>query len=143
MNRTAIVGPILAACLLVAGCGGSAHQSTASHPSTPPSTTSSTPSTGAASSAGPTSSQPSAAGVTITIKNFGYTVSGTAAPAAKISVTNNDNTAHSVTADSGGGFDMTVLPGKTATFAAPDKAGSYKFHCSFHSNMHGELTVAG
>ena len=31
--------------------------------------------------------------------------------------------------------------GKTATFTAPAKAGTYKFHCNIHSQMHGTLTV--
>ena len=31
--------------------------------------------------------------------------------------------------------------GKTATITAPSKAGTYKFHCNIHSNMHATLTV--
>ena len=30
-----------------------------------------------------------------------------------------------------------VNSGKDATFTAPSKAGTYKFHCKFHSQMHG------
>jgi plastocyanin len=80
--------------------------------------------------------------VTVTIKNFDYTESGSAAAGSTVQVTNNDSTEHTVTADSGNAFDVTVQPGKTATFTAPATAGSYKFHCTFHSNMHGTLTVA-
>lgn len=57
-------------------------------------------------------------------------------------VTNKDSVAHTVTADSGQAFDVTVQPGQTATFTAPATAGSYKFHCTFHSTMHGMLTVS-
>jgi len=59
-----------------------------------------------------------------------------------VQVTNNDGEAHTVTTDSGKAFDVTIAPGKTASFAAPKRAGSYKFHCSFHSNMHGTLAVS-
>jgi plastocyanin len=27
------------------------------------------------------------------------------------------------------------------TFVAPKAAGTYKFHCNIHANMHGVLTV--
>jgi plastocyanin len=57
-------------------------------------------------------------------------------------VTNDDSETHSVTADGTGGFDVDVPPGTSKTFTAPSTAGSYPFHCSFHSNMHGTLTVA-
>ncbi len=57
-------------------------------------------------------------------------------------ITNNDAEAHTVTADSGKAFDVTIQPGHTASLTAPAAAGSYKFHCAFHSNMHGTLTVS-
>ena len=97
--------------------------------------------TGSATSRSRGSSQP--VGVTsITIKNFDYTVSGTAAAGSMVQVTNNDSETHTVTADTGNAFDVTIQPGKPASFAAPTEGGSYKFHCNFHSNMHVTLTVA-
>ena len=56
-------------------------------------------------------------------------------------VMNQDTETHSVTADSGNAFNVTVQAGKTETFTAPDKPGSYPYHCSFHSDMHGTLRV--
>ena len=56
-------------------------------------------------------------------------------------VQNSDSVAHTVTADSGDAFDVTIQGGATAHFTAPSKPGTYKFHCTFHSNMHGSLTV--
>jgi plastocyanin len=94
------------------------------------------------SSSSSSSSSSTAAAVTITIKNFGYTVSGPATVGAVVQVTNNDIEAHTVTADSGHAFAVTIQAGKTATFKAPTAAGSFTFHCDFHSNMHGTLTVS-
>ena len=56
-----------------------------------------------------------------------------------VTVRNDSSTEHTVTQD-GGGFNVTIEPGKTATFTAPS-AGTYKFHCNIHSFMHGTLTV--
>ncbi|HEY5012445.1 MAG TPA: cupredoxin domain-containing protein, partial [Acidimicrobiia bacterium] len=75
----------------------------------------------------------------ITIANFSFTA-GSVAAGSTVTVTNNDSPTHTVTADDGS-FDVTVNPGKTATFTAPAKAGTYKFHCKIHSTMHGTLTV--
>ena len=126
----------LTACLLLAGCsssGGSGAPANSS-PNLPGTTSAPTSSNSGTSTT-------SAAAVTIMIKNFAYTVSGAAAPGSQVKVTNTDGTAHTVTADSSGGFDVTIDPGKTETFTAPAQAGSYKFHCTFHANMHGTLKV--
>ena len=127
------VAAVFAACLLAAGCSSSSSTVT----SQPPSMSASAPAGG-----GPASGTPQSA-ASITIKDFSFAVSGSAAAGATVRVTNNDGEAHTVTADSGSAFDVTIQPGKTATFTAPMKAGSYKFHCNFHSNMHGTLTVRG
>ena len=75
----------------------------------------------------------------ITVKDFKFTTAPVKA-GATVTVKNNDDVQHTVTADNGG-FDVTVDPGKTATFTAPSTAGEYKFHCKIHSQMHGTLTV--
>lgn len=78
----------------------------------------------------------------IMIKDFKYSGPSSVKPGTKITVMNGDSEAHTVTADSSnGGFDVNVAPGKSATFTAPSSAGSYAFHCTFHSNMHGTLKV--
>ncbi|MGI8612722.1 MAG: cupredoxin domain-containing protein [Nocardioidaceae bacterium] len=39
-------------------------------------------------------------------------------------------------------FDVNVTAGGgTATFTAPTKPGSYPYHCTYHSSMHGTLVV--
>ncbi len=64
-----------------------------------------------------------------------------AAAGSTVTVMNEDKETHTVTADDGDSFDVTVPAGATRTFTAPDKPGSYPFHCSFHSDMHGALRV--
>jgi plastocyanin len=56
-----------------------------------------------------------------------------------VTVKNDASVTHTVTQD-GGGFDVRIDAGKTATFTAP-AAGTYKFHCNIHTFMNGTLTV--
>jgi plastocyanin len=76
------------------------------------------------------------------IQSFAFSGPLTVAPGASITVMNKDGVEHTVTADSAGGFDVTVPPGGSATFAAPSTPGTYAFHCSVHPQMkHGSLVV--
>lgn len=102
-----------------------------------PSVSSSTPSGAGSSAAGGSS----ASADTITISNFKYSSLSPVTPGQKVTVVNKDSTAHTVTADSGDAFDVTVPAGGHAIFAAPSKAGSYPYHCSFHPFMKATLTV--
>ncbi len=97
------------------------------------------PSSGASSTAG--ASQPAAQPAVITINKFAYAVPESVSPGAMITVMNKDGEAHTVTADSGGAFDDKATPGASTQFQAPTKPGSYPFHCTYHSNMHGVLVV--
>jgi plastocyanin len=94
-----------------------------------------------------TSSTPPASGHThtamsgmIMIKSFAFAGPGMVKPGAKVMVMNEDSEAHTVTSDSGK-FDVKVDPGKSVTFTAPKMPGTYPYHCSFHSQMHGSLKV--
>jgi plastocyanin len=60
---------------------------------------------------------------------------------ATVTVQNKDDVQHTVTADDGKSFNITIDPGKTATFTAPSAKGDYKFHCNIHTTMTGTLTV--
>lgn len=152
--RTAPVLLTLGAALLISGCSSSGGNAAASNsapvsssaPTAPASSApaASAPAASAPASSAPASSASQAATVTkIEIKDFAYKVSAPAGAGSMVQVTNNDSEAHTVTADTDKAFDVTVQPGKTENFAAPNKAGSYKFHCEFHSNMHGTLMVSG
>lgn len=112
-------------------------------------------STGEASTAGRSSSSPkpsmspamsghsSGSMKQSSIMIMGYKYSGTArvAPGSRITVMNHDSEAHTVTADKGDAFDVTVPAGKSVTLTAPGKPGSYAYHCAYHAGMHGMLTV--
>jgi len=133
---TAVVGLAGLSACSSGGSGSAAGSSSSSSPSMSSSSMSSSKSPMASNSA-----MASSMNVTITIKNFGYSHTSKVMPGSKVTVKNEDATAHTVTADSGGAFDVTVDAGKSATFTAPGKPGSYPFHCTYHSNMHGTLTV--
>jgi plastocyanin len=78
----------------------------------------------------------------ITISGFAYGTPLVVPAGATVTVTNMDSAEHTVTADSGSAFDVEVKgSGGTATFTAPSTPGTYAFHCTYHSNMHGSLTV--
>jgi plastocyanin len=95
----------------------------------------------------PSTAQPAApapqAGASIEINNFKFNPNRlTVKASAVVTVTNKEVAGHTVTSDTSGLFD-TGLIGKdgTKTFAAPDKAGEYPFHCGAHPSMTGVLVV--
>jgi plastocyanin len=77
----------------------------------------------------------------ITMQNTSFKVAGPVKAGATVNIKNNDSFQHTVTSDDGTSFNVSVDGGKTATITAPSKAGTYKFHCNIHSNMHATLTV--
>ena len=65
----------------------------------------------------------------------------TVKPGAKVTVTNNDSTAHTATADDGNSFDTGPLdPGSSQTISV-SKPGSYPYHCSIHPFMKATIVV--
>jgi len=77
----------------------------------------------------------------IVISGFAYTVPATVAPGAQVTIRNTDTAEHTVTADTGGAFDVEIEGGETVTLTVPPTPGTYPFHCTYHPNMHGDLTV--
>jgi plastocyanin len=113
---------VAAAAALAAGCGGGGQDDkTASAP------------TGGGSSGSPSS---------ISISDFKFSPATiTVASGARVSVTNRDSEAHTVTADDGHSFDSgDVAQGDSATIRAP-QAGTYPYHCTIHPFMTGKLVV--
>jgi plastocyanin len=96
----------------------------------------------AMTSAAPGTGGSAASAAAISIKDFGYGDPITVSPGTMVTVTNMDTAEHTVTADQGSAFDVEVKEnGGTATFTAPSPPGTYAFHCKYHPNMHGTLTV--
>ncbi|MBV8929739.1 MAG: cupredoxin domain-containing protein, partial [Mycobacteriaceae bacterium] len=74
--------------------------------------------------------------------NFGYTVPPSVRPGEVVTVINNDGPNHTVTSDADNLFDVRVSGGGGfATLTAPSAPGTYPFHCKYHADMHGTLTV--
>lgn len=130
----------VASTAVLAACSSS---TTAQSPATsvPASSATSAAASSTAASGTAASSQPAAAPAVITIDKFAYAVPVSVSPGAMVTVVNKDSEAHTVTADSGGAFDDKATAGASTQFKAPSQPGSYPFHCTYHSNMHGVLVV--
>ncbi|MET3719128.1 MULTISPECIES: cupredoxin domain-containing protein [unclassified Arthrobacter] len=124
------------------GTGTATPSATATQPAatTASPTTTMDPSTGASPTGSSMGSTGTAAETTIHIKSFAYTGPDSVPGGATVTVMNMDTVAHTLTADDGS-FDAVVKPGTSATFTAPAKPGTYTYHCTYHSNMHGTLNV--
>lgn len=151
-KSAAVVASTAIALSGLAACGSSSDSSTAQPKTSPTSSSKTEPSPSSSpTSSSSTESSPSSsptetaaapsASATITIKDYAYKAPDSVKPGTEIMVKNDDSVAHTVTADSKSDFDVTVQPGETKMITAPSSAGSYKFHCTFHSNMHGTLKV--
>ena len=89
----------------------------------------------------PSSTSETAAPATITIADFGFDGPTTVPAGTTVEVVNMDSVAHTVTADDGTSFDITIEAGGKGSFTAPAKTGTYDYHCSLHPSMHGSLDV--
>jgi plastocyanin len=130
--------------LLATGCSSAGD--TGDHPApgasrSPSSTSTSASSSPSASSASAGSSTPVKQGATITIKGYKYSGAASVKAGSTVTVENDDSVAHTVTGDKGHAFDVIIPGGASKTFTAP-KAGTYPYHCTYHANMHGTLTVS-
>lgn len=79
---------------------------------------------------------------TIVIKNFSFHPGTlTVAPGATVTVHNEDQATHTVTA-TGKAFDTGDVPGgATKSFTAPTKPGQYPYICQIHQYMTATLVV--
>src|SRR5215212_5397318 len=80
---------------------------------------------------------------TVSIKDVAFNPSNTTiAPGTTVTWVNNDQTAHTVTANDGAFDSGTLQPGQSYSFAF-DKAGTYAYHCNIHPDMTATITVSG
>lgn len=127
-----------AAALALSACAPAGNATGAQPASSAPSSTM-TMDSGMGGSAMPSAGN-AAATATIHIKSFAYSGPDSVAAGSEVTVMNMDTEAHTVTADDGS-FEAVVKAGTSVTFTAPKKPGAYAYHCAYHSNMHGTLTV--
>jgi len=142
-------GTLVGAVALIAACSsGGSTPSPAAAPAQPSAATSAVaqPSvaTSAAATSAATGSAASGGPVTLTIAGFAYDPTPLRVRAGQmVSVRNSDDAEHTVTADAGSTFKSgDVAHAMTVTFRAPDKPGTYAYHCNYHASMHGTLVVA-
>lgn len=121
---------------VLAACGSSSPAS-----KTPPVSISSTPAAEMATSSPAAKPVPATDGAMITISKFAFSTPASVSPGAMVMVMNRDGESHTVTADSGTAFDDKAPAGASSSFKAPMAPGTYPFHCTYHSNMHGVLVV--
>ncbi|MHA6758413.1 cupredoxin domain-containing protein [Streptacidiphilus sp. PAMC 29251] len=120
--------------LALTACSSTGTSTTTAKTSTPPM---------ASMSSMPAASGTSAtSGTKIVIDHFAYApMDLTVSPGQKVTVVNNDSTAHTLTADNKKFDTGSIGPGKSGSFTAPTTPGSYTYICSIHQFMHGTVTV--
>ena len=138
MRIAAGVWVVIAATALVglSGCGSSG-----GGPGSTPTTNASSAASSIAAVSTPGSTAETSATVVITITDFAYQGPDSVTPGSTVTVKNEDSQAHTVTSDQAGLFDAVVPGGGNVVFTAPTTAGSYAYHCTYHSNLHCTLIV--
>lgn len=93
----------------------------------------------------PASSSTPVATDAVEIKDFAFSPANiTVKVGAKVTWTNKDSVAHTVTSDSDstdGGMDSKSLATGETYSVTFSKAGTFKYHCTFHPGMTGTVTV--
>jgi len=131
-GRRLLMVTLFGAALVLAACSSSASTTSTTKPPAAPTTAAGSASSG------------STAMDAITIKNFSFAPSTiTVAPGATVTVTNQDQVAHTITSTKGGFDTGDIGSGQSKTFTAPKNPGSYPYICSIHQYMSGILVVSG
>jgi plastocyanin len=128
-----VLALLVAGAMIAAGCGGSSDNGGSSGATTASPDTSAPGATSGDNS--------SSGGEAAKIEGFAFhpdTIKVSAGQ--KITWTNDDSTAHTVTADDGSFDSGSVADGKSFSFTFA-KAGTFKYHCSIHSSMLGTVDV--
>lgn len=87
-----------------------------------------------------TAQAPAAEEPVITVEDFAYELPASVAPGATVTVINEGDATHTVTAEDDS-FEAIVAGGDTTTFLAPEQPGDYAVACAYHAGMSGTLTV--
>ena len=90
---------------------------------------------------GPSPTVAAAAGNSVVIQNFSFHPAKlTVAPGTRLTITNRDNTAHTMSA-SNGAFDTGPIEGGKSAPVTVKKAGTYPYICKIHTTMKGTVVV--
>jgi len=80
---------------------------------------------------------------TVTIQDYSFQPSTLTVPrGTTVTWRNQGSVDHTVTSDTNGLFDSRVGPGKEFSFSF-STPGTYNYHCSIHTSMHGTIVVTG
>ena len=128
--KRVIVVLLVGSSLALAACGGSEDAAPApAAASTPAAATTSKPA-------------PSGGGDSVAIKGFAFAPDTVEAKVGqKITWTNDDAAAHTVTATSGGDLDSGTLAQGASFSFTPEKAGTIAYFCEIHPSMVGTIEV--
>jgi plastocyanin len=126
MRRIALASLALAMSLGVAGCSSSATNNQTPTVGTPPAAAASTASRSA----------------NVSIQNMAFGPDALSVPAgARVTWTNLDTVAHTVTFDSASISSSGTLANGASFSATFDSPGTFTYHCSIHPGMTGTVTV--
>jgi plastocyanin len=132
------------AVLAVGACSGSAATPAPSTaPSAAPTAAPATAAPSTAPSAAPASAGGAGSGVDVKIKNFTFSPASLDAKVGdKVTWTNGDDVAHTVTFDDAANGGSGSLNNGNSFEMTFDKAGTYAYHCKIHPSMKGTVTVS-
>lgn len=133
---TTLLSPFLLCAAVLTACGGTNDS--------PPDPALSTPNGQSSMTGMPAPESPGAqpSESQIVMSNMAYTVPTSVRPGQQLTIVNRDDPNHTVTADDNSLFDTRISGGGgIKSFTAPTTPGTYPFHCKYHANMHGMLTV--
>lgn len=152
MKKTMFIFFAVASIVILAACSGPIPSTGSNATSAPtmamPTSSGSTaaPATAAspATAAAPASnSSSSPAGTEVSIANFAFSPDTlTVKVGTTVKWTNNDSTAHTVTADDKSFDSGNLDPGKSFSFTFK-QAGTFSYHCAIHPNMKAKIVVTG
>lgn len=140
MNITHGITTIVLAAALAGATGCAARSGPAGDTPEAPASTAPAASADAGSAAAQPAGEPAGEPV-ITVEDFAYELPAPVAPGATITVINDGEATHTVTAQDTGTFDAVVAGGETTTFTAPEEPGEYPITCTYHPEMSGTLVV--
>lgn len=80
-------------------------------------------------------------GNTVSISGYAFNpASLTVSTGTTVTWTNNDSVTHNITSDTGAFSSSDLGPGQTYSYTF-NQAGTFAYHCSIHTSMHGTVTV--